>query len=277
MTSDILPKGPVLDAATAEKTAEDLNIDVGALMLRLLPGAAAYARVPISGFHVGAIAEGASGTLYFGTNIEFEGLPLSASVHGEQCAINHALLSGETALRSIAVNAAPCGYCRQFMTELSTDADTLLIRLEGQRAAPLSTYLPSPFGPADLGIEDRLMRPTDHGLTADNPAPLLARALTEANASYAPYSDNVSGVAIELEDGRVFEGRYSENAAYSPSMSPMQSAIAHMTMKCTPGARPKIVAAALVERKTNVSQRQATEQVLASVAPDVTLDYLAVT
>lgn len=276
MTSDGLPDGPVIRADHAETAATALGIDKASLMLRLLPKAAAYARVPISGFHVGAIAEGLSGTLYFGTNIEFEGLPLSASVHGEQCAINHALLSGETGLRSIAVNAAPCGYCRQFMNELST-ADSLLIRLQDQPAAPLSTYLPSAFGPDNLGIEDRLMLATDHELRSEGLTPLQKRALNAANSSYAPYSGNASGVALELEDGHIFEGRYSENAAYNPSMSPMQSAIAYMTMRSGAGTRPKITAAALVERKTIVSQKEATEQVLASVAPEVVLDYFTVT
>lgn len=276
MISDNLPNGPLIPAGDVDAATNALGISKADLMLRLLPQAAAYARVPISGFHVGAIAEGLSGALYFGTNIEFEGLPLSASIHGEQCAINHALLSGETGLRSIAVNAAPCGYCRQFMNELST-AESLLIRLQDQPAAPLASFLPSAFGPADLGIEDRLMRPSDHALSSDRPAPLFARARDAANSSYAPYSGNASGVALELRDGRIIEGRYSENAAYNPSMSPMQSAIAHMTMKSEPGERPEIAAAALVERRTHVSQKDVTEQVLASVAPGVALGYLAVT
>lgn len=277
MTFDSLPSGPVIDAATAEKTCEDLNIDTGDLMLRLLPKAAAYARVPVSGFHVGAVAEGNSGTLYFGTNIEFEGLALSASVHGEQCAVNHAMLSGETGLKSIAVNAAPCGYCRQFLNEVSTDADRLLIRLQDQPAQTLSSFLPFAFGPDDLRIADRLMLPTEHNLKLDSPAKLQAAALKAANASYAPYSGNAAGVALQTDDGQIFTGRHSENAAYNPSMSPMQSAIAHMTMKSAPGARPTIVAAVLVERPTKVSQKDVTEQVLASVASGVRLDYISVT
>ena len=67
---------------------------------------------------LGALALGGSGTLYFGANIEFEGLPLCETIHAEQAAILHAWLGGEATIELLATSAAPCGFCRQFMVEL---------------------------------------------------------------------------------------------------------------------------------------------------------------
>ncbi len=67
-----------------------------------------------------AIGLGESGHLYIGVNLEFPGLPLQHSVHAEQFLIANAAWHGERGLRRIAVNAAPCGHCRQFIAELVT-------------------------------------------------------------------------------------------------------------------------------------------------------------
>jgi cytidine deaminase len=66
------------------------------------------------------------GNLYLAANMEFTNEALSLCVHGEQSAVNHALIQGETGLQSLAINAAPCGYCRQFLYEITT-AKTLNI------------------------------------------------------------------------------------------------------------------------------------------------------
>ena len=55
-----------------------------------------------------------------GVNLEFPGLPLQHSVHAEQFLIANAACHGERGLLRIAVNAAPCGHCRQFIAELIT-------------------------------------------------------------------------------------------------------------------------------------------------------------
>ena len=68
-----------------------------------------------------------SGRLYAGVNLEFPGLPLQHSVHAEQFLIANAAWHGERGLRRIAVNAAPCGHCRQFIAELVTAVMTLPI------------------------------------------------------------------------------------------------------------------------------------------------------
>ena len=71
-----------------------------------------------------AIGLGKSGRLYVGVNLEFPRLPLQHSVHAEQFLIANAAWHGERGLKRIAVNAAPCGHCRQFIAELVTAVST---------------------------------------------------------------------------------------------------------------------------------------------------------
>ena len=227
----------------------------------LLPLAALYARPPISDFRVGAVALGLSGALYLGANIEFPGQALSCSVHAEQAAVTNAWANGERGLSALAVSAAPCGYCRQFLNEL---ANPPAILLPGRPAAPLSAFLPGAFGPRDLGVAGGLMEPADHGLTlqTSDADPLVRAALEAANASYAPYTRAYAGVALRTADGAVFQGRYAENAAFNPSMAPLQAAVAHLVLS---GRRiGEVIAAALVEHPARASHADATRALLAS-------------
>lgn len=67
---------------------------------------------------VGAVGEGASGALYFGCNMEFHGTSINTSVHGEQAlTLNAYTHHHDHPLKRIAVNASPCGHCRQFLHE----------------------------------------------------------------------------------------------------------------------------------------------------------------
>lgn len=278
-----LSKGAMIPAAIVQSAAEQLGLDTGTLMIRLLPLAATYARVPLSGFHVGAVALGrTTGNLYFGSNMEFSGHALSFSVHGEQSAINHAWQAGEEGLDSLAVNAAPCGYCRQFMNELASAGHgfNILMRKgsdEGDfsySTKPLSHYLPESFGPSDLGMEGGLMSPQNQPLTIQSEEPLAQAALKAAEASYAPYTGGYCGIAVAQADGTVFQGRYAENAAYNPSFSPLQSALALLNMRQPSQSRFAITAATLVEVQAPISQRSATMAVLSAIAPDVQLTYI---
>ena len=131
---------------TAEQAAAirtGCGLDDDALAFALLPLAAACSLTPISHFHVGAIARGQSGNLYFGANMEFSGAPLQQTVHAEQCAVTHARLRGEPALASVTVNYTPCGHCRQFMNELNSGGE-LQIRLPGRAPATLADYRRTP-------------------------------------------------------------------------------------------------------------------------------------
>jgi len=274
----LLETGGPLPGPEVVKTCDSSGLDVGALMVRLLPVAAAFARVPISDFHVGAVALGARGSLYLGTNLEFEGQALSLGVHGEQCATNGAWLHGETGLQALAINAAPCGYCRQFLFELDTATKGFEILLQGDPAYtrhPLEHFLPDPFGPAQLGQKGGLMRREQHPLELASPPPdpAVEAALEAARESYAPYTRGFAGAALQLEDGTVVAGRYAENAAYNPSLSPLAAALAFAAVSGPPDQKRRIVDAVLVEESSLTGQRGACEAVLASVAPGVALRF----
>jgi cytidine deaminase len=195
-----------------------------ALAFALLPLAAACALTPVSHFNVGAIARGKSGNLYFGANMEFSGVPLQQTIHAEQCAITHAWLRGEASLVSITVNYTPCGHCRQFMNELNSGTD-LHIHLPNRPASTLGQYLPDSFGPKNLNITTLLMDPVFHGYSVAETDALTQAALDGSNHSYAPYSLSHSGVALEAADGTFYTGRYAENAAFNPSLPPLQAAL----------------------------------------------------
>lgn len=198
-------------------------------LVALLPEAAALARPPVSNFKVGAIARGTSGAIYFGTNVEFAGEALSFTVHAEQSAVVNAWMSGETGVDIVATSAAPCGYCRQFLNELAT-APTLTIVTPAE-SRPLSELLPSSFGPRDLGVAGGLLQPERHGLTLDESDDLAHAALAAANMSYAPYSKSYAGVAIRTHDGTIVSGAYAENAAFNPSLSPLQAALSQLNLR----------------------------------------------
>jgi cytidine deaminase len=197
-------------------------------LLALLPNAAAFAKPPVSNFRVGAVARGTSGTLYLGTNLEFAGEALSFTMHAEQSAVVSAWMGGESGIDVIATSAAPCGYCRQFLNELVTARELLVVMPNESR--PLSELLPSSFGPRDLGIDGGLLQAGNHRLTIDGEDPLAEGALRAANMSYAPYSKSYAGVALRTKDGRMFIGAYAENAAFNPSLSPLQAALSQLNL-----------------------------------------------
>ncbi|MGK4472807.1 cytidine deaminase [Aeromonas molluscorum] len=242
------------------------------LRLALLPLAAACSVAPISRFFVGAIACGLSGRWYLGANMEFAGQGLFHSVHAEQSAISNAWLSGETGISEITVNYTPCGHCRQFMNELST-AKALKVSLP-DTISTLQAFLPHSFGPADLDISDALMSPQHHDLTLSSDDALVLAALAAARQSYAPYSQGFAAVALEFNDGRIFCGRYAENAAFNPSLPPMQMACAHAVLN---GADlGEVRRAVLIENsKGQISQQDAARSVLKALGK-VELEYQAV-
>lgn len=219
----------ILDPQTISRLMARSGLDENALALALLPLAASCALTPLSEFNVGAIARGISGHWYFGANMEFSGAPLQQTIHAEQCAVTHAWLSGEKQLVAITVNYTPCGHCRQFMNELNSGG-MLQVCLPGQPPRTLAEYLPEAFGPADLKISQVLMDEHPQSFVGHQD-PLTNAAIQAAAASYAPYSGAYSGVALLSDEGIVYAGRYAENAAYNPSLPPLQSALILMNLQ----------------------------------------------
>ncbi|MBL8349769.1 MAG: cytidine deaminase [Burkholderiaceae bacterium] len=276
-----------LGAAGVRALAQALELPLHRLMMHLLPFAQRLAVPAISDFYVGAVASGEPGpdgwpALYFGANVEFRGQALGFVVHAEQSAVNHAWLCGEPRLHALAVSAAPCGYCRQFLFELAGGADLPILlpekNLEGLVARTLGSYLPHAFGPADLGKTARLMAPSQPPLrlelaSGDPDDPLVRAALQAAALSHAPYSGGHAGCALQTQRGRIHAGRYAENAAYNPSLPALASAIANQRVSQPPDEHDPITRAVLVEVASSAGQRSASRAMLDSWAPGVELVY----
>jgi len=235
------------------------------LLLSLLPLAAAYSVAPISDFNVGAIARAGSGNLYFGANYEFTHQALFNSVHAEQAAINNAFSHHESAILDITVTDSPCGHCRQFMNELNC-APELSVNLKATGVKTLAALLPDSFGPIDLGISESLLaaKPVDLTLQQQSDSTLVKAALKAANDSYAPYSLCHAGIALKTTTGVVIAGRYIENAAFNPSLSPLQSVLVNLNLAGFGLA--DITAMILVEKSdTKMSHAQATQVLVSEI------------
>jgi cytidine deaminase len=277
---------PYLSAATMLARAGGRSPTPDDVLLELLPWAAAFARPAISEFAVGAVALGLSGAVYAGANLEFPGASLSFTVHAEQAAVYNAWKGGELGVTLVATTAPPCGFCRQFLNELDT-AGELRVLVAGRRPATLPDLLPEAFGPRDLGAPAGFMRPARRALTLAEftlgrpvPSAATAAALDGACAAYAPYTETSAGVGLHTTDGPVYEGRYVENAAFNPSLGPLQAAL--ILLALAGGDTRTIDEAVLVEThppatgrpSRYASQRTATAALLATVAPNVPLQYL---
>ncbi|MCA2017991.1 cytidine deaminase [Vibrio tritonius] len=243
------------------------------LRVCLLPLAAAYAYVPISNFYVGALVRGLSGRLYFGANMEFYGAQLGQTIHAEQAGISHAWMKGEVGIIDVTVNHTPCGHCRQFMNELTT-AKTMKIQLPARVGQSLQHYLPESFGPSDLDITTLLMGTIDHSYSSDSDNELVQLGVQALNRSHAPYTQNFSGVSLATSTGHRYSGAYAENAAFNPSLPPLQVALVQLRMGGDEFS--SITQAALAEMATaSISHLACTQSTLDAINPDIELDYAA--
>lgn len=222
----------LISAAEALHLADLWGCSLEQFMRELVVVARLYARPVISNYHVGIVAQGLSGHLYFGANMEFVGQPLHTTVHGEQAAVLNAWIHGEPGLATIALRGAPCGHCRQFLNEISTAAELRVILAEGEPVS-LATLLPGAFGPHKLGQPAGLMQSADHQLKLRQPStdPATLAALKMANRSYAPYSKSYSGAAVLTTNGQIYAAPYAENAAFNPSLSPVLGALTHLHLR----------------------------------------------
>jgi len=261
----------VVSYQEVKEFAAENNLSIEQVVLILAEAAKAFARPEISKFEVGAVAQGSTTkAFYLGANMEFAGGALSFTLHAEQAATTNAWDHGEEGLLLIAVNAAPCGYCRQFLYEVTT-AVKLMVLLEGKKARLLTEFLPEPFGPNDLGVQGGLMTPEDHDLelAAPNEEPIVEAALAAADRSYAPLpytpnSPSYAGAAVETESEVVFAGAVALNAAYNPSLSPLEAAMTRWNFSASRDDR--IVRVALVQVEGAIAdQTSATEAVVDSL------------
>lgn len=108
----------------------------------------AYA--PYSLFSVGAAVLTKSGKIYCGCNVE--NASFGATICAERVAICSAIADGERDFKAIAIVSSgnsltfPCGICRQFMIEFSSDMDVVLRdEAGGIQVFALSKLLPHAF------------------------------------------------------------------------------------------------------------------------------------
>ena len=263
-----------ISAADAANLARSEGTNIDNLMLELLPLARNFSRPPISNYLVGVVARGDSGSLFLGANIEITGHSLGFSVHGEQSALSNLYMHAERGVSAIAVTAAPCGHCRQFMYEMSPDGQ-IEILVAGKPAVKLSSLLPAAFGPRDLGATAGALpvKKVELTLAKESSDALTIEGLEAARISYAPYTKAHSGVAIATKAGRIFQGAYIENAAFNPSLSPFQAALAALIVAGEQYAGISRVTLVEVEGAP-INQKAVTEAVLGAIAPAVRLEVV---
>ena len=113
-------------------------------LLSLAKQAARDAYCPYSRFAVGAALLTKSGKVYTGANIENGAYP--SSMCAERVAVFKAVNDGERELLAIAVTAAPCGACRQVLSEFSDGSLEIITEDMGEVATHrLDELLPYSF------------------------------------------------------------------------------------------------------------------------------------
>lgn len=184
-------------AAIMQEMGYESHLD---LLQEILKLAARRARPPISSFYVGTVGLSQAGHIYCGGNVEFDGLSLNDSIHGEQCLIARLVNADEKGMVCFSVNAPPCGHCRQFINEL--DVGELKIAITGKGTFSLDQLLPFSFGPNDLGNATRLLQHPSYAITTLQPLPhadaapearLVEVAVKAASRAYSPYTECPSG------------------------------------------------------------------------------------
>jgi len=304
--------GGVLSSQACARICELMSLDRKSLMIQLLPFAANFSNAPISSYRVGAVASGivqpdGSANLYFGANFEFENQALCHSIHAEQSAVSNAWLHDEPGIIEIATSSAPCGHCRQFLYEFSSRSELEVLMphsnippansLDGESndctgseksagnsstqtnydSINLSLLLPHAFGPLDMGCEENLMgRPIDSNglkLVHGNGDELVQQAFQAANQSYAPYTKNFTGCAIQIRSGDIFQGRYVENAAHNPSLPAFSAAISNMNMSSQNIKSENIERVVMVENSTSAGQKDSAQTLLKAYNGHVTMEY----
>jgi cytidine deaminase len=106
------------------------------------------AHAPYSRFKVGAAVRAASGRIYLGVNVENASFGLT--VCAERNAIAAAITAGEKKIRAIAIatatGAAPCGACRQVLSEFAPALPIALVApAKPVRYFTLNELLPEQF------------------------------------------------------------------------------------------------------------------------------------
>ncbi|HEY2843362.1 MAG TPA: hypothetical protein VGJ09_06920, partial [Bryobacteraceae bacterium] len=121
-----------------------------------------------------------------------------------------------------------------------------------------------PFGPRDLNVTEGPLARTGIAIQNIEGDPVRSARYAAAKA-YAPYTNSPSGIAIRTRAGNVYPGSYIENAAFNPSLPPLQVALVAMTIANENFS--DIAEVVLAEAVNNsISQLSATKSLLAAIA-----------
>lgn len=148
------------EGISAEEFRSRVGMDVPEFLALALPKARevreqAYA--PYSGFRVGAALLVDGGKLFCGANVENAsyGLAICAERSAATAAVSH----GRRAFVAIAivgaegVGTAPCGTCRQFLSEFNAQLPVVYATNEGFVVTAVDRLLPDAFGPASFSAQ----------------------------------------------------------------------------------------------------------------------------
>ena len=128
---------------------------MGDVLIQRALDAKARAYVPYSRFAVGAAIQTEDGRVFDGVNVENAASPVT--VCAERVAVGAAVTAGARRIVRVVVAtdadppSAPCGACRQVLSEFGDDAMTIeAVGPHGHRQWTLADLLPDRFGAKDL-------------------------------------------------------------------------------------------------------------------------------
>ena len=116
--------------------------------------AQANAYAPYSGFRVGAALQDTEGRIFVGANVENASFGVTNCA--ERVALGAAIAAGARKFdRLVGVSeatppSAPCGACRQVLSEMAADLVVEAVGPSGSRRWMMSDLMPDPFGAEDL-------------------------------------------------------------------------------------------------------------------------------
>jgi cytidine deaminase len=138
-----------------QKAMQEISNEMWDRLLEAALEARENAYAPYSNFSVGAAMLMSSGEIYKGSNVE--NASIGATVCAERSAISNAVVHGDRHIEALAVvtdldrPAAPCGICRQVLSEFADELPILMASPTGEREfTTLDELLPHRFGPSDL-------------------------------------------------------------------------------------------------------------------------------
>lgn len=143
----------------AEFTPEKAKEAWEMFLVKMAAKAREAARVPQSGFRVGAALAAEDGRIFTGCNVELK--QMLTSICAERCALVKGVSEGCCAFEAIAIASdlaepiSPCGTCRQYLVDFGEDMIVLLGNRDGSQIIRTTAgeLLPLAFSGTQKGIE----------------------------------------------------------------------------------------------------------------------------